>query len=42
MVYDLPPELRDAAREILNETPETKAAALIAIRSKLAEVNYAP
>jgi retinaldehyde-binding protein 1 len=42
MVYDLPPELRDAAREILNETPETKAAALIAIRSKLAEMNYAP
>jgi len=42
MGYDLPPELQAAARELLNETPETKAAALVAIRSKLAEMQYVP
>jgi hypothetical protein len=42
MVYDLPLELQDAARKLLNETPETKAAALIDIRSKLAEMKYVP
>jgi hypothetical protein len=42
MVYDLPLELQDAARQILNETPETKTAALVAIRAKLAEMKYVP
>jgi hypothetical protein len=42
MVYDLPSELQDAARHKLNETPETKTAALVAIRLKLLEMNYNP
>lgn len=42
MVYDLPLELQDAARQKLNETPETKTAALVAIRAKLAEMKYVP
>jgi hypothetical protein len=35
MVYSLPADLQDKARVQLNETDETKAAALTALRAKL-------
>jgi hypothetical protein len=42
MVYDLPPELAEKARIHLNETPEVKAQALVALREQLASLPCSP
>ena len=38
MVYDLPPDLVEAARLQLNETADVKAAALTSMRAKIADM----